>query len=715
MPRIATVHSAFECDNGSGSLRNSAAAAASGASTTLVESSGGEDKNGARQHHIPQYGDLRDPPRYGTVLPPPRVRNPTKERTILGGQIQGNLEPGTGGRSGSPILAPVGPAPAVDKRRGERRQPKEPSGDGKDAAVASSSAHPPWHSAAVEGWGEEVESYLRQVFPLFDLDQDGILDRADHALILTSAEEQGCARNAFLFHRFAGGSETITVDAFIDGVQAAWQLQQFRIGDLVQALRRGPAVRRPVLSRQQRAREKEKKGKEKVGKEKASASGKDEREGTEPAPNEGDGNDPPQKELDGRRAKPEEAPPGSEGSRQRKLPKPPPEIEERYRIGALLGKGGFAEVYRGLLKPEEGKEDGVKVEHALKAVEVREERGGLPRAMAVREAEIMLEANHKGIVKVFDCFHSDTSSHVWIAMELMQGGSLQSYVQENGKFEEKMAVGLFGQLLEAIDYLHNAMEVVHRDLKPDNVLLSSNGPGAADIVAKIGDFGLSTSYKSTRAMNLYCGTPQFAAPELVQGKGYSRAVDLWSAGVILFYMICGRRPFSGEKKELNQNICKAHYSFEKCEISPAAKDLISRLLKVEPLQRYSVKESLSHPWSNAETELAKGSLPLSVFEMLRIKTRTKSMLEAGLQSPEASPTASTSDGGSLAPDIFTTSQLLVQTELPERPVVRTELKLNRNNSYTAIPQARSPAAPAPPAMPGKAPRVAKVGFARIMP
>ena len=191
-------------------------------------------------------------------------------------------------------------------------------------------------------------------------------------------------------------------------------------------------------------------------------------------------------------------------------------------------------------------------------------------------------------------------------------------------------------------------------------------------------------------MKLFCGTPQFAAPELVIEKGYSRAVDSWSSGVILFYIISGKRPFNSEDStELDKDICEARYSFEGHDFSPAAKDLITRLLKVDPLQRYSVKEALAHPWAKSEFEKSLDDLPPSVFEMLRIKTRTKSMLEAGLSAttPTPSPVSSeaisrtssmsgVSAAGNRSPSVTDmdvlmnrspVTALLQKTELPRAP------------------------------------------------
>jgi len=246
-----------------------------------------------------------------------------------------------------------------------------------------------WHSKAVEGWGNEVEASLGVAFELFDLNRDGRLDRADHSFILSIAEEVGCHRQAFLFHRFSGGNETFDASAFIEGVQAAWQLQHFNIREFVTALECGPKGRRRPPSRQVVRPSKDKR-KEDVEKHKVKASlgrvevkdgGIEEisrRKGNSEDVGCGEGKHVGMGEVKIAPDSIEEVvevtvgearTPPEKKKKMCTLPIPNG-IHEMYTVGELIGKGAFAEVFRGKVKGGQGNE-----EHALKAINCNEMKG----------------------------------------------------------------------------------------------------------------------------------------------------------------------------------------------------------------------------------------------------------------------------------------------------------------------------------------------------
>lgn len=145
------------------------------------------------------------------------------------------------------------------------------------------------------------------------------------------------------------------------------------------------------------------------------------------------------------------------------------------------------------------------------------------------------------------------------------------------------------------------MSVLRRDLKPENILYSSP---ADDATLKIADFGLATLLRPNQMMNVACGTPGYVAPEILRGVAYGKEVDMWSIGVILYILLCGFPPFYDDNnKKLFALIISANFSFPDpywTNITHNAKDLVSRLLVVDPHQRLTAEQTLNHPWMHEE-------------------------------------------------------------------------------------------------------------------
>ena len=153
-----------------------------------------------------------------------------------------------------------------------------------------------------------------------------------------------------------------------------------------------------------------------------------------------------------------------------------------------------------------------------------------------------------------------------------------------------MAKSVFKQLIEGIQYCHSK-SILHRDIKLDNILLSSNGE------IKICDFGVSKLVKGDEKMTEQCGTPAYIAPEILLDRGYQGfGIDIWSAGVVLYAMLYGTVPFKANNmSELQKMILKAKYSLQDC-ISKEARDMLRCLLEKDPAKRISVTNILKHPW-----------------------------------------------------------------------------------------------------------------------
>lgn len=175
-------------------------------------------------------------------------------------------------------------------------------------------------------------------------------------------------------------------------------------------------------------------------------------------------------------------------------------------------------------------------------------------------------------------------------MELMSGGDLLSYVRKRRQLKEDVAKSVFKQIVHAIDYCHEK-GILHRDIKLDNILLTIDGG------VKLCDFGVSKQIKPGDRMSDQCGTPAYIAPEILEDKGYEGfAVDLWSAGVVLYAILYGTVPFrANNMTELQKMIKSANYTLAD-GISKQAKNLLKRLLEKDPSQRITIAQIKAHPW-----------------------------------------------------------------------------------------------------------------------
>jgi len=183
-------------------------------------------------------------------------------------------------------------------------------------------------------------------------------------------------------------------------------------------------------------------------------------------------------------------------------------------------------------------------------------------------------------------------------MELVTGGELFDKIIEEGAYSEHMACLCVQKILSAVEYLHQ-LNIVHRDLKPTNLLLKDPND-LTDV--KLADFGLSKLLSDDILMHTACGTPIYVAPEVLNGEGYDKEVDLWSVGVIMYILLCGFPPFFDDTNDITnlfEQILAGVYDFPEPywdDISPAAKDLIGHLLVVEPKNRLSASQALQHSW-----------------------------------------------------------------------------------------------------------------------
>ncbi|WRT66214.1 uncharacterized protein IL334_003167 [Kwoniella shivajii] len=306
---------------------------------------------------------------------------------------------------------------------------------------------------------------------------------------------------------------------------------------------------------------------------------------------------------------------------------------EGYTLIEKMGDGAFSNVYKAVEK-KTGRKVAVKV---VRKYELNHSQNGnkhlnanfkkrprvTERANILKEVQIMRGIDHPGIVKLLGFFESE--EHYFLVLELMEGGELFHQIVKLTYFSETLSRHVILQVAEGIRYLHEERGVVHRDIKPENLLfdripiIPSRSPahrpydeekedegeyrpgigGGGIGRVKIADFGLSKIVWDEQTMTP-CGTVGYTAPEIVKDERYSKSVDMWALGCVLYTLLCGFPPFYDESiNVLTEKVARGYYTFLSPwwdDISTSAKDLITHLLCVDPAQRYTIDEFLAHPW-----------------------------------------------------------------------------------------------------------------------
>ncbi|KAL9260093.1 CBL-interacting serine/threonine-protein kinase 4-like protein [Drosera capensis] len=291
-------------------------------------------------------------------------------------------------------------------------------------------------------------------------------------------------------------------------------------------------------------------------------------------------------------------------------PPPPTTILGKYQMGKLLGRGSFAKVYLGRNLADSS-------DVAVKVIDKSKTDSSMEPRILV-EVSAMRRLNHPNILKIHEVMA--TKSKIYLVMELARGGDLFDKLsrREGHRFPEPYARRLFHQLVSALQYCHQN-GVAHRDMKPQNVLLDSEGN------VKVSDFGLSAvvgqrqSASGLLHLNTACGTPAFAAPEVVSRKGYDGAkADAWSCGVILFVMLTGSLPFDDSNLvAMYRKMYRRDLHFPPW-VSKPAKALIFQLLDPNPSTRPSVEGILQNTWFRSARF---GSRSLSLGDLVSLNER----------------------------------------------------------------------------------------------
>jgi serine/threonine protein kinase len=206
-----------------------------------------------------------------------------------------------------------------------------------------------------------------------------------------------------------------------------------------------------------------------------------------------------------------------------------------------------------------------------------------------REISFLKQLDHPFISELFDVLEEEHA--YYLVMEYCEHGSILNFVNSQGPLEEGRARRYFCQLISALDYLHNVKFIAHRDLKAENVLLDRN-----DNIRLI-DFGLSNAFtKGTPTLMTACGSPAYAAPEMIKGCPYTKAADMWSAGILLYAIVAGKLPFDDQNPQnILQKVVRDEVEYPP-GMSRSLVDLLQRLLTKDPNERMTIDRLKGHPW-----------------------------------------------------------------------------------------------------------------------
>ncbi|XP_022934901.1 serine/threonine-protein kinase ATG1c-like isoform X1 [Cucurbita moschata] len=258
-----------------------------------------------------------------------------------------------------------------------------------------------------------------------------------------------------------------------------------------------------------------------------------------------------------------------------------------YLVGRQIGSGSFSVVWHARHRVH-----GTEV--AIKEISMSRLSKKLQDSL-MSEIFILKKINHPNIIRLHDIVEVPGKIH--LVLEYCRGGDLSFYIQQrHGRIPEAIAKRFLQQLAAGLKVLRDN-NLIHRDLKPQNLLLSTSGDNS---VLKIADFGFARSLQPRGLAETLCGSPLYMAPEIMQLQKYDAKADLWSVGAILFQFVTGRTPFTGNNQiQLLQNIVKStklHFPSDINDLSFECKDLCRKLLRRNPVERLTFEEFFNHPF-----------------------------------------------------------------------------------------------------------------------
>mmetsp|Transcript_17176 Transcript_17176/g.36938 ORF Transcript_17176/g.36938 Transcript_17176/m.36938 type:complete len:571 (+) Transcript_17176:617-2329(+) len=295
-------------------------------------------------------------------------------------------------------------------------------------------------------------------------------------------------------------------------------------------------------------------------------------------------------------------------------------LDSEYSVGDKAGEGTQGVVFRAMRKR-------TGIVRAVKKVPKR-------NAMSAKfqsEIAIMKRMDHPNIVKLFETFEDSHSTY--LVMELCTGGELFDKIVEQGSLTEPEAALVLQDILRAVHYMHEN-DICHRDLKPENFLFLNKGPIDSNNLLKLIDFGIACDCGPNTYLREMCGTPYYVAPQVITRK-YNKSSDLWSCGVIMYTLLCGKVPFTGPSDaqvlaKVRQGIVRFKDPAWK-QVSEEALSLVKALLSRNPKDRISATDALDHEWIRSCAARAEPRLQDGLVEQIGRFRRTNRLKQAVLE------------------------------------------------------------------------------------
>lgn len=253
-----------------------------------------------------------------------------------------------------------------------------------------------------------------------------------------------------------------------------------------------------------------------------------------------------------------------------------------YAPGTIIGTGSFAQVFKATHKSTERI-------YALKIIDKSRVPSTEQMDQIKNEISILSGIYNQHIVKLLG--HFEDSNSIYLLMPYLSHGQLYTEIQKRKHLDDVTAGQYAMDIIDGVQYLHSLdPKILHRDIKPENILLDDNKR------AVLTDFGTGTYLNQGETRKTYCGSPEYLAPEIVLGEEYDERVDIWAIGILLFEMLSGTTPFKANTStEIYNNISalKIHWPYD---VSPLAKNLISKILKSDPSKRLTLEKIKLHPF-----------------------------------------------------------------------------------------------------------------------
>lgn len=288
------------------------------------------------------------------------------------------------------------------------------------------------------------------------------------------------------------------------------------------------------------------------------------------------------------------------------------DINDDYFLLSELGAGAYGKVYLA--------QD--KFSSVYRAIKLIQKARIEDYTSFTTEINILKKLDHPNIVNIIETYENDVLEHC-------QGGELFDKIARLKSFSEVQAASILKQLLSAVMYCHEH-NVCHRDLKPENCLYISQ---AEDSGIKVIDFGLSAVVREQDILQDIIGTPYYMAPEVLTNH-YTREVDCWSLGVILYMLLSGAPPFKGkDNQEILMNVYNGSFTFRHKifkQVSNSAKDLICRLLTKDPVYRITATQAYWHPWIQGSVSSPYSQLPTEIIDSIKQFTEANGIKKAAV-------------------------------------------------------------------------------------